>query len=98
MPAEPVEVEGTYYGPINVRIRSDWNGDEIGLPGSKIVLTAVPECSEDLDYDFQWFYKDGDEWIEVPGVTGDTVSYELDETTSGRTWRVVVTNVRLHQD
>lgn len=98
MPAEPVEVEGTYYGPINVRIRSDWNGDEIGLPGSKIVLTAVPECSEDLDYDFQWFYKDGDEWIKVPGVTGDTVSYELDETTSGRTWRVVVTNVRLHQD
>ena len=98
MPAEPVEITGTYYGPIDVKIKSNWNDGDIGYPGATIVLKAVTDCADDLDYEFQWMYKSGDEWKEIPGATGDTITYTLDEETSGRRWRVVVTNARLRQN
>ena len=98
MPADDVIVEGTYYGPIDVDIVSDWKPGQVGYPGAKINLTAVVSGPENLDYDYQWQYQSGDEWITIEGATEVTYSYELNAETSGRIWRVTVTDARLHQD
>ena len=94
VPATDVEITGTYYGPIDVDILSDWEAGEIGYSGAIITLTAVPHGPEGLEYTYQWQYLVNGEWIPMENATEKTLSYELKEETSSRTWRVVITDAR----
>lgn len=94
MPAEDVEITGTYYGPIDVDIVSDWPNDKIPYEGAIITLTALPSPKDKYEYTYQWQYDDQGEWANVEGATGKTYTYTLDEETSGRIWRVIITDAK----
>ena len=98
---QDVEITGKYYGPITVTISSDWEAGKVGFEGAVITLTAVVNGPKELnlDYALQWQYKGRDgSWVDVQGATGYTLTYDLDEETSARVWRVVVTDAWPHQD
>ena len=99
MPEEDIVIEGIYYGPITIDIESDWQDDVIGYQGAIINLTAVLHDAEGLDCTIQWQYLADGEWVnwKEPTMNRKT-SYELTEETSGRTWRVIVTEAKPHQD
>ena len=94
MPAEDTEISGTYYGPISVNILSDWVDGETGYAGTKITLTADIRGPEGLIYTCQWQYLADGRWTDMENETGTTMTYELNDETSGRTWRVEITDVR----
>ena len=94
MPAEDVEISGQYYGPIDVEILSDWEDGKVGFSGATITLTTEPDGPEGLDYSYQWQYFTDGTWTDVENETGITMTYELNKETSGRTWRVIITDVR----
>ncbi len=98
MPDEDVEITGKYYGPIYVDIYSDWTGGSIAYKGAMITLTAELTGAEGLDCDLQWQYLKDDQWVNEDNATGITHIYELNEETSGRIWRVIVTDARPHQE
>ena len=101
MPAEDVEITPVYYGPIDVSISSDWQEGSIGYKGAMVTLTAVVNAKDNLnlDYTYQWQYKGGNgEWVDLPDATEVTITYELNEATSARIWRVLVTDAKPHQD
>ena len=99
MPGEEMEITGIYYGPIDVDIESDRPADRIGYKGAKITLTAIPHGPADLDYTYEWQYQDADgNWAVLPNETQQTVTYELNEETSARVWRVIITDAKPHQD
>ena len=101
MPDADVVITARYYGPIDVEIVSDWEDGKIGYYGAKIKLTAVVKEAEDLnlDYSYQWQYVDGNgQWVNLEGATEVTTTYVLNEETSARVWRVIVTDARPHQD
>ena len=94
MPAEDTEISGTYYGPISVNILSDWDDWKAGYAGTKITLTADIRGPEGLVYICQWQYLADGRWTDLENETGTTMTYELNDETSGRTWRVEITDVR----
>ncbi len=98
MPEEDVRIVGAYYGPIYVDIVSDWPEDKAGYLGATINLTAVLRGAEGLDCSLQWQYQGENGWVDVPGATEINLTYQLTEETSGRIWRVVVTDAKPHQD
>lgn len=99
MPDEDVTIQGIYYGPISVQIQSDWGEREMGYYGATVNLTAVLGGADGLDCTLQWQYKVNGEWVNWGIPTLDrTISYELNEDTSARVWRVIVTDARPHQE
>lgn len=99
MQQDDVEITGTYYGPIDIRITCDWQEGQYGQVGAEVNLTAVLEGPDNLEYDIQWQYEDdGSTWIDVPGATDYVYTYKLSDENSGRIWRVVVTDVRKKQE
>lgn len=98
MPNEAVTITGAYYGPISVRIKSDWPDGKIGYWGAQIKLTAILTGAEGLDCTLQWQYVKDGEWVDLEGATGMEITYVLNEETSERTWQVLVTDVKPHQD
>ena len=97
MPENDVEITGTYYGPIDIDIVSDWPNGKTGYFGATITLTANVTCKEDLEYTLQWQYSENGNWVNVPGANGLKYSYILDKETSGRIWRVIVTDAKPKQ-
>ncbi len=99
MPGEEMEITGIYYGPIDVDIESDWPDGKAGYKGAKITLTAILHGAEGLDCTLQWQYKGADgSWINLPDSNKINITYELNEETSARVWRVLVTDAKPHQD
>lgn len=101
MPEGNVVIEPVYYGPFDVSILSDWPDNMIPYKGAAITLTADVKAKDDtvFDYTFQWQYLGADgEWVVLPGEEGITITYELNEETSGRVWRVIVTSAVPRQD
>ncbi len=90
---EDVEITGVYYGPITVTIIPDWEVGEIGSEGAMFSMKAVVNGPDNLDYSLQWQYKDKNgNWVDEHGANGYTHTYELNQETSARVWRVIVTN------
>ncbi|MBE5789786.1 MAG: hypothetical protein E7325_09075 [Clostridiales bacterium] len=82
--------EGKEKTPMSIRVISDWPKGQVGYPGAKITLTAELTGFEGIDYILQWQYStDYVNWVDQPGANGMTFTYELDETTTQYTWRVV---------
>ena len=99
MPDENVTIQGIYYGPISVQIQADWAEREMGYYGAIVNLTAVLSGADGLDCTLQWQYRENGEWVNWKTPTLDrTTSYELNEETSARMWRVIVTDARPHQE
>ena len=100
MPAEDVEISSVYYGPIDVEIESDWKGGKVATSGLMITLTGTASNKDNLnlDYAYQWQYKVNGSWVDLEGATNKTITFELNEETAGRIWRVIVTDAWLHQD
>ena len=101
MPEGNVLIEPVYYGPFDVSILSDWPDNMIPYKGAAITLTADVKAKDDtvFNYTFQWQYLGADgEWVVLPGEEGITITYELNEETSGRVWRVIVTSAVPRQD
>lgn len=73
----------------NVTIDSDWPEGKIAYPGAKITLTATPVgFSENVR--LQWQRSAGnDVWENIPGETGITYTYILNDSTAQYIWRVV---------
>ena len=99
MPDENVTIQGIYYGPISVQIQADWAERAMGYYGAIVNLTAVLSGADGLDCTLQWQYRENGEWVNWKTPTLDrTTSYELNEETSARMWRVIVTDARPHQE
>lgn len=78
----------------SVSITSDWDGG-LGYIGLKITLTAHVTGFREGKYTLQWEYStDGQNWTKKEGATGDTFTYELNETTTNYSWRVVAYDVK----
>lgn len=99
MPETDIVLKGIYYGPISIDIESDWQDGTVGYEGAIITLTAVLHDADDLDCTIQWQYLADGEWVnwKEPTLNRKT-SYELTKETSGRIWRVIVTDAKPHQD
>jgi uncharacterized repeat protein (TIGR02543 family) len=99
MPEADIVLKGIYYGPISIDIESDWQDGTVGYEGAIITLTAVLHDADDLDCTIQWQYLADGEWVnwKEPTLNRKT-SYELTKETSGRIWRVIVTDAKPHQD
>ena len=74
--------------PRSVTIVSDWPEGRIAYPGAEITLTATAVgFSENVRY--QWQRSAGnDVWEDIPGETGITYTYILDDSTAQYSWRV----------
>ena len=78
----------------SVTITSDWSGG-LGYIGLKITLTSHVTGFREGKYTLQWQYStDGANWTDQEGATGDTFTYELNETTTHYSWRVVAYDVK----
>ena len=99
MPAEDVEITGTYYGPIGVYIEMDWPTNQQGYYGAKVPLRATLTGAEGLDCTLQWQKStDGINWTDVEGAHEITLTYDLNEETANLNWRVLVTDVKPKQE
>ena len=102
VPDHDVVISKCYYGPIDVEIVIDWPDGMIGYMGATIKLTAVikTQIEENLDYTYQWQYRDSDgNWANYQDPTpASEITYELNEETSARVWRVLVVDAKPHQD
>ena len=99
MPAEDVEITGTYYGPIGVYIEMDWPMNQQGYYGAKVPLRATLTGAEGLDCTLQWQKStDGINWTDVEGAHEITLTYDLNEETANLNWRVLVTDVKPKQE
>ncbi len=72
-----------------VSISSDWPEGKIAYPGAIITLTATPfGFGENVRY--QWQRSAGNDiWEDIPGETGVTYTFILDDSTAHYIWRVV---------
>lgn len=78
----------------SVSVTSDFTG-AVGYIGLKITLTSHLTGFEEGKYTLQWQYStDGVNWTDEVGATGDTFTYELNETTTHYSWRVVAYDVK----
>ncbi len=74
----------------SVTISSNWPAGKLGHVGDKITLTAHLTGFTEGSYRLQWqFSRNGTDWTDQPGAEGETFTYELNETTTFYTWRVV---------
>lgn len=73
----------------SVTISSDWPAEKVAYPGARITLTAHPVgFGENVKY--QWQRSTNREnWENIPGETGKTFTYTLDNSTAQYFWRVV---------
>ena len=73
----------------SVTIHSDWQEGRIAFPGAKITLTATAVGFGD-NVKFQWQRSaGGGVWENIPGETGITYTYILNDSTAQYVWRVV---------
>lgn len=80
---------------LSISITSSWPEGEAAYVGTKITLTAHPNGFENKDYTLQWQRStDRQNWQDVAGETGMTMTFKLDEQTAQYFWRVVARNVK----
>ena len=76
--------------PKAIKLSSDWPEGQPAYKGTKITMTAELIGFDNVDYTSQWQYSlDQQEWTNVPGATGTSLTFEVDETTVQYIWRVV---------
>ena len=75
----------------SVTISSDWPEDKPAFKGTKVTLTAHPKGFDDTAYTLQWQWSDDlENWQDIEGATNETFTYEVNEETMIRYWRVKV--------
>ena len=75
---------------ISLKITSNWPDDKPAFRGTVIILTAELKGFNEGSYTLQWEYStDGNNWNELTGETGMTMTYTLDDETANYYWRVV---------
>ncbi len=80
---------------MKVTVSSDWPVDKPAYKGTVIKLTAHLTGFEGVEYHLQWQRsEDLQNWENIPGATGSTFTYELNDDTAKYTWRVVVADIK----
>lgn len=89
------EVEEVDTTGMSIYVTSSWPAGKPGYRGEEITLTAHLTGFEGRQYRLQWQYTDGtNDWTDIPGASGETYTYTLDENTTKHTWRVVALDIQ----
>jgi hypothetical protein len=97
IPCYHINYQATLHKAVEkkVTITSNWPAGKLGYVGTMITLTSHLTGFKDGTYSLQWQYStDGETWIDQEGATEESLTYELNETTTHYTWRVVVYDVK----